>query len=70
MFICGYILIVVRKVMEFIETNRDVLAWILLWAWIALTLFIFAYKGSKSAKVYIVDIALLIGSLYLFFGAK
>ena len=56
--------------MEFIETNRDVLAWILLWAWIALTLFIFAYKGPKSAKVYIVDIALLIGSLYLFFGAK
>jgi hypothetical protein len=58
------------SMMELIEANRDVLAWILLWAWIALTIFIFAYKGSKSAKVYVVDIALLIGSLYLFFGAK
>jgi|GEM_PF-2795237 len=56
--------------MEFIEANRDVLAWVLLWAWIALTIFIFAYRGQKSAKVYVVDIALLLGSLYLFFGAQ
>ena len=56
--------------MEFIETNRQVIAWILLWAWIALTLFIFSYRGSKSAKVYVVDLALLAGSLYLFFKAE
>jgi hypothetical protein len=56
--------------MEFIETNRQLLAWILLWAWIAITLFIFNYKGRKSAKLYVVDLALLVGSLYLFFGAS
>jgi|KBSSwiStaDraftv2_1062776.scaffolds.fasta_scaffold372665_2 hypothetical protein len=56
--------------MEFIEANRQVLAWILLWAWIAITLFIFNYKGRKSVKLYVVDLALLVGSLYLFFGAS
>jgi len=56
--------------MEFITEHRELLAWLLLWAWIALTLFLFAYKGRKSAKVYLVDLALFIGSLYLFFGAK
>ena len=56
--------------MEFIEANHETLAWILLWAWIAITLFIFAYKGQKSAKLYVIDLALLVGALYLFFGTK
>jgi hypothetical protein len=56
--------------METINQHRQLLAWLLLWAWIALTLFLFAYKGRKSAKVYLVDLALLIGSLYLFFGSE
>lgn len=54
--------------MEFVEQNRELIAWILLWAWIALTVFIFAYSGRKSFKVYIVNILLLVASLYLFFG--
>jgi len=53
--------------MEFVDQNQQVIAWILLWMWIALTIFIFAYKGEKSVKVYIIDLLLLIGSLYLFF---
>jgi hypothetical protein len=55
---------------EFLNTHHELLAWILLWAWIALTLFIYAYKGPKSAKVYVIDLALLAGSLYLFFGMQ
>jgi hypothetical protein len=56
--------------MEWIEANRQLIAWLLLWMWIALTIFIFSYSGSKSAKVYIVDLLLLVGSLYLFFGME
>ena len=56
--------------MEFIEQNRQVIAWILLWAWIALSIFIFSYRGTKSVKVYVVNVLLLIGSLYLFFGME
>ncbi len=56
--------------MDLTGENRQGLAWILLWAWIALTIFIFSYKGSKSVKVYIVDLLLLIGSLYLFFSKE
>ena len=55
---------------EWIHENQQLLAWILLWAWIAITLFIFNYKGSKSVKLYLIDLALLAGSLYLFFGAN
>jgi hypothetical protein len=56
--------------MQMILQHRELLAWILLWAWIALSLFLFAYKGPKSAKVYVIDLALLFGSLYLFFGVS
>ncbi|MCI0415946.1 hypothetical protein L0222_24485 [bacterium] len=53
--------------MEFVDQKQQVIAWILLWMWIALTIFIFSYKGTKSVKVYIINLLLLIGSLYLFF---
>jgi hypothetical protein len=53
--------------MEFIDENQQVIAWVLLWAWIALTIFLLAYSGPKSAKVYIVNLLLLAGSIYLFF---
>jgi hypothetical protein len=54
--------------MEFIEQNRELLAWIFLWAWIALTIFLFSYRGSKSFKVYVVNLLLLGASLYFFFA--
>ena len=54
--------------MDWIQENRELLAWIFLWAWIALTIFIFAYRGTKSAKLYIVNLLLLAASLYLFFA--
>ena len=54
--------------MEWIRENRDLIAWLLLWMWIALTIFIFAYSGRKSVKVYVLNLLLFIGSMYLFFG--
>jgi hypothetical protein len=53
--------------MEWIEANRSGIGWILLWAWIALTIFIFAYN-PRSAKIYIANVVLLVGFLYMFFG--
>jgi hypothetical protein len=53
--------------MEFVDQHKDAIAWILLWAWIALSIFILAYSGQKSAKVYIVNLLLFAGSIYLFF---
>ena len=55
--------------MEFIQANRSGIGWILLWAWIALTIFIFAYN-PKSLKVYVVNILLLLGFLYMFFWKR
>jgi hypothetical protein len=46
--------------------HRRTIAWLLLWLWIALTLFIMAYRGSKSGKFYFVYLLLLAGSLLLF----
>ena len=56
--------------MELIRQHKELIAWLLLWMWIALTIFLFAYSGRKSVKVYILNLLLLFGSLYLFFGME
>jgi hypothetical protein len=56
--------------MELIREHKELIAWLLLWMWIALTIFILAYSGTKSVKVYVLNMLLLAGSLYLFFGMK
>jgi hypothetical protein len=53
--------------MDYIKQNHDAIAWILLWVWIALTIFIFAYTGSLKKKWYVLDVLLLAGFVYLKF---
>jgi hypothetical protein len=53
--------------MDYIKQNHDAIAWILLWAWIALTIFIFAYTGSLKKKWYVLNVLLLAGFVYLKF---
>ncbi|HEY4492304.1 MAG TPA: hypothetical protein VI958_09935 [Acidobacteriota bacterium] len=51
---------------ELLYENRQAIAWLLLWVWIAITLFILAYKGSKPMKLYIFNLLLLAGSIFMF----
>jgi len=53
--------------MEYLRENRESIGWILLWSWIALTLFLFAYKGRKSLKIYLIDLILLVGFFFFMF---
>jgi len=52
---------------ETIRENRQGIAWVMLWAWIALTIFILAYGGNKPAKIYIINVLLMVGFVYLMF---
>jgi len=51
--------------MEFINQNHEGIAWICLWAWIALTIFIFAYSRPLPKKIYVINLLLLAGFVYL-----
>jgi hypothetical protein len=53
--------------MEYLKNNHEAIAWVLLWIWIALTLFIFAYTGPLKKKWYVMNVLLLAGFLYLKF---
>ena len=53
--------------MDYIKQNHDAIAWILLWAWIALTIFVFAYTAPLKRKWYVINVLLLAGFVYLKF---
>jgi hypothetical protein len=53
--------------MEYLKEHREAIGWILLWAWIAVTLFLMTYKGRKSAKIYLIDLILLLGFAFFMF---
>jgi hypothetical protein len=52
--------------MGFLEENYKAIAWILLWAWIALTIFLLALS-PKGWKIYIINLLLLAGFVYFMF---
>ena len=56
--------------MDYLKANREAVAWILLWAWIALTIFIFAYNRPIGRKWYVINIVLIVGFVYLKFVMK
>lgn len=53
--------------MDYLKQNHDAIAWICLWAWIALTIFIFAYPRPIGKKWYLINVLLLAGFVYLKF---
>ena len=56
--------------MDYLYANREAVAWILLWAWIALTIFIFAYTRPIGRKWYAINIVLIVAFVYLKFVMK
>jgi hypothetical protein len=55
---------------DVLRANREAVAWILLWAWIALTLFIFAYNRPIGWKWYAINVVLIVAFAYLKFVMK
>jgi len=49
-----------------IKNHSEGISWLLLWAWIALTIFIIVVS-PKSKKVYVLNLLLLAGFIYLKF---